>query len=96
MEFEKSLKFRAFFDGLQCDTMLSCLFSRGSSVNMLRLLVKLGAGMTCVDTVTGNTPLHYALAGGNPQMLVTFLKISGNDLTLGCQTSDLSSSKFPY
>ena len=56
--------------------------------------MKLGAGLTCVDTETGNTPLHYALAGGNPQMLVTFLKISGNDLTLGCQTSDsVSSSK---
>ena len=56
---------------------------RGGGVEVVRLLVRLGASISCADPELGNTALHWAVAGGSAGSLaslvtaVTSLKYSG-------------------
>ena len=49
----------------------------GNSIEAVRLLIKLGASMTCVDMEDANTCLHMAILGGKPWMLSTLIKQVG-------------------
>ena len=57
---------------------------RGGGVEVVRLLVRLGARLTSADPEAGNTALHWAVAGGSPASLaslvtaVTSLAYTGN------------------
>ena len=61
---------------------MSALY-RGGGVEVVRLLVRLGASISCADPEAGNTALHWAVAGGSAGSLaslvttVTSLKYSG-------------------
>ena len=61
---------------------MSALY-RGGGVEVVRLLVRLGASLSCADPEAGNTALHWAVAGGSAGSLaslvttVTSLKYSG-------------------
>ena len=57
-------------------TALMLALHLGSSVDMLRLLVRMGASLSSQDN-QANTPLHWALATAKPGLLHAFLKLAG-------------------
>ena len=46
---------------------------RGGGVQVVRLLVRLGASISCADPEAGNTALHWAVAGGSAGSLASLL-----------------------
>ena len=51
---------------------LSALY-RGGGVEVVRLLVRLGASISCADPELGNTALHWAVAGGSAGSLASLV-----------------------
>ena len=51
---------------------LSALY-RGGGVEVVRLLVRLGASISCADPEAGNTALHWAVAGGSAGSLASLV-----------------------
>ena len=69
-------------------TALMLALHLGSSLDMLRLLVRMGASLNTEDN-HGNTPLHWALTTAKPGLLQTFLQLAG----VGKGRSDISWTK---
>ena len=46
---------------------------RGGGVEVVRLLVRLGASISCADPEAGNTALHWAVAGGSAGSLASLV-----------------------
>ena len=51
---------------------MSALY-RGGGVEVVRLLVRLGASISCADPEAGNTALHWAVAGGSAGSLASLV-----------------------